>query len=472
MAAHVWIIDDEQAICWALRRAFEKEGHLVEVFSNARDALSQLTSSSKLNAVMMDMRMPGMDGFQATEQIKKLRPDVPIIMMTAFGDLSTAVQAIDAEVFEYLTKPFDLQAAIKVVSKAIAAQKIQLDNHKGSVDQIELVGDSPAIQTVYKQVAMAARSDAPVLIQGPVGAGKEMIAAAIHRHSLRKDAPFLVITPAAIAPIALSLELFGGALGGKYRSGALELAANGHLFLDEVVDLTLPVQTQLLRVLESKRYAPLSGTAKDCTTRIIASTSRDLNSVVQEGDFLAALAERLSVIVIEVAALCDRKADIVAIARSILRSIDPEGQVSFSDAAEQWMLEQAWPGNIRQLEAVVQRARMTCRGEQIQLDDLMSSYQRSQPKPQAAIGKDDALAQSVREWTRSHLKKLEREGTRVHSSNDDMFGTMHEDFLSAVEAPFLQTMMEACGNNRANVAAQLGLHRSTLRQKMRKYNLD
>ena len=207
MQKHVWIIDDEQAICWALKRALEQAGYNTETFSNAEDALAKLAETTQLDAILLDVRMPGMDGFVATAAFKKLRPKLPIIMMTAFGDLASAMQAMDLDVFEYLTKPFDLTDGLKAVAKAISFHA-PARTVSSTVAQI-LQGSSAAKQQIFKQIAIAARSDVSVLIVGPSGIEKEPVASEIHRNSNRQTAPFLAFVPIAISPIAVATELLG-----------------------------------------------------------------------------------------------------------------------------------------------------------------------------------------------------------------------------------------------------------------------
>jgi two-component system, NtrC family, nitrogen regulation response regulator GlnG len=392
--------------------------------------------------------------------------------MTAFGDLSSAVQAIELDIFEYLPKPFDLSDGLKAVSKAISS-KIPTDyrdlHPHESIDS--LVGQSADMQTVYKQIAIASKSHVPVLIHGPNGVGKESVASAIHRHSLRHRSPFLVFAPAAIPPVAVQMDLLGGYTSASvYRSGALELVGDGHLFIDEVTDLSLNLQAQLLRVLENKTYSPLGGTPKKCDARLIFSTSRDLTAAVAEGELLDGLRQRLSVFMIEMKPLAERRSDILPLAEHILYRLRGERAIGFSEEAEAWLAAQAWRGNLRELQASIEKALLVSKGNIVEVGDLQLS--RISDKPSIKSDVEIELGQAIRDWTRTQLLRLDQQGTRVLASQSDTFGTLHEDFLSAVESPFLQAMLEAYDRNRAAVAAQLGLHRSTLRQKMRKYKID
>ena len=479
MQKRIWVIDDEQAICWALKRAMEQAGYSAITFSNAKDALAELTESSQFDAVMLDMRMPGMDGLTAAAAFKKLRPRVPVIMMTAFGDLSSAMDAMDLDVFEYLTKPFDLADGLKAIAKAIASTSTPAT--KGGAESIlneTLLGSSPAMQRVYKQVALASRSDVPVLISGPIGIDKEYVASTIHRSGPRQSSPFLAFVPTAISPIAVASEFLGSlqspssrAGGTFFRSGAVELAGDGTLYVDEVSDLPLSLQAQLLRVLEHKKYNRLGdATSRACSARVLVSTSRNLRTVVAEGEFLEELRQRLDVFTIELVALSERRDDILPLAVAFLKTHAADRELGFTEDAVKWLISGAWPGNVRELRSVIDRAVVSSRGRWIDVEDLADA-DGLLPSTLPGIATD--LADAIRRWTLTHLDKLGEKDLRIQDTqSEDAFGCMYEDFLSTVERPMLQSMMEAFHHNRALIATQLGMHRSTLRQKMRRYEID
>ena len=480
MQKHVWIIDDEHAICWALKRALEQAGYKASAFSNAEDAISELPDTSQLDVIMLDMRMPGMDGLAAAALFKKERHKVPIIMMTAFGDLSSAMQAIELDVFEYLTKPFDLPEGLKAVAKAIAASSV-VPPTGGTQERQEndsLLGTSPAMQQVYKKVAIASHSDLSVLISGPIGLDKESAAAAIHRNSPRQESPFLAFVPIAISPIALATEMLGSVQslhgrerGAHLRSGAFELAGNGTLYIDEVSDLSLSLQAQLLRVLEHKKYNRLGdATSRECSARIIASTSRNLQSMVADGEFLEELRQRLNVFTIEFAPLIERPEDIRPIANAILQTYSSAGNLSFSNSALEWLIARSWTGDVREMRSVIGRAVVRSRSTCIDVENFIDA---EQPLAPISPAMEKELSGEIRRWTLSYLDRLGETGRRIQGAqSEEHFGTMYEDFLGIVEPAFLQTMLEASNHNRALVAAQLGMHRSTLRQKMRRYEID
>ena len=487
MQKHIWIIDDEQAICWALQRAVTQAGYHATSFSNAEDALAKLTKNTPLDAVILDMRMPGMDGFEATAIIKKSHPHIPVILMTAFGDLASAIHAIELDIFEYLTKPFDLADALKAISKAVSKRQQPESAAQVSSQLLQdtLLGSSAAMQSVYKQIAIASKSDVPVLLFGPSGCGKESVAAAIHRHSGRAGEPFVVFSPLAIPPVAVALELLGSSqlpgatlpdatlpnaktAGSHYRSGALDLAGNGVLYIDEVGDLPLSLQSQLLRVIEHKQFTPLGcAEPRKCNARIIVSSTRSLANLEADGEISAELNHRLSVFQIEMKPLAERREDIVPLANAFLNASRPN--LRFSKDAEGWLLSRPWSGNLRELQSVVQRAALIARGDRIELDDVSKETRSELPHD-----KDDfaGIGDAIRKWTKQHLEKLNESGQLVSDANaDEVYGSMYEDFLANIEPPFLQAMMNAFDGNRAAIAAQLGLHRSTLRQKMKRYDI-
>ena len=479
MEKHVWVIDDEQAICWSLKRALEKIGYRVTTFSTAEDALKALPSTERLDVVLMDVRLPGMDGFAATTAVKSLRPEVPVVMMTAFGDLSSAMRAMELGVFDYLTKPFELQEAMRTVAKGVQAMtraSVSVGPSEGKESGV-LLGSSPVMQRVYKQIAVAAANDVSVLVVGADGTGKETVASTIHHGSLRSEAPFLVFSPVTIAPIAIAAELLGSVQSsnsngeGPFRSGALELSGDGTLYIDEVSDLPLPLQSQLLRVLEQRQYTRVGdSTARFCSARVIMSTSRNLKALVAEGEFSDKLRQRICLFSVELPPLSERREDIVEIARSLLLEASPKRSLKFSQTALDYLASRPWPGNVRELRNAIERAIIVSGSNWIEAEDLASfAFENGHLRN----GMTADLSAEVRRWVGAHLVTLEEQGLRVSGGQmDEMFGTMYDDFLSSVERPFLQAMMEAFHHNRAAIAAQLGMHRSTLRQKMRRYQID
>ena len=346
--SHVLIVDDEESICWALRRCALEDGHEVSVASSAEDAL-ELAGRKGCDLVVLDIRLPGMDGLTAMAHFRQLLPGTPVVVITAFGSLATAVDAVRNGAFDYLTKPFDLEQALAVIRRALAqralAQRSLADHPTGPLQQSdssdELVGTSPAMQEVFKRIALAAPSRASVLITGESGTGKELVAQAIHRHSPREAGPLVPVNLAALSPTLVESELFGhvrGAFTGAdfERKGLLELAHGGTVFFDEAGDIPLPVQVKLLRALEQQETTPVGGVkARPTEFRVVAATHRDLRREVCDGKFREDLYFRLAVFEIQLPPLRERVEDIPALAERFLRQIHPgvAPTVTFSEAA-------------------------------------------------------------------------------------------------------------------------------------------
>lgn len=477
--SYFWIVDDEQAICWSIKKALEKKGHRVMTFSNAEDALEALVDQPSVQAIMLDNRLPGISGFDAAVEIKKRSPKLPIVMMTAFGDLATAIQAMQIEVFEYLTKPFDLSDAVRSLENAVLSTggSSQTTAVAEKIDSDILLGNSPSMQMVYKRIALAARSDVPVLISGEPGTGKESVAATIHKYSERARRPFLPVSPLALNLSSIDAELFGHIQNERSettltRSGIFELVGDGTVFFDEVTDLPISTQVQLLRILEHKQYIVTGDySPRECRTRIIAATTRNLKAAVADGDLHPDLLVRLQAFSIELEPLHKRREDIAPLARAILARHSSARAGSFSQEALIELEHRAWPGNIRELRNAVEYALTVARGSTIQLSDLPKVAAHTiQPSVSSGIPGVDQL---IREWVQQRLPKAssKSEAEQSHAPHE-FIGTIHDDFLSLVEPALIRAAMEQCDGNRAKVAEQLGLHRSTLRQKMRRYHIE
>lgn len=262
--SHVLIVDDEPGICWGFRELLTDEGHKVSVASSAEAAL-ELADTTTPDAVLLDVRLPGMDGLTALEHLRKRVGDAPIIVMTAFGNLETACRAVDSGAFDYLTKPFDLEEAVTVLQRALSSATRPAENDAAPADSTvegPLIGRSPAMQEVFKQIAVVARGDVPVLVTGESGTGKELVSRAIHDHGPRRNEPYVPVFLAALSPSVIESELFGHARGAftgadHDRRGLLELAGNGTVFLDEIGDVPLDVQVKLLRAIEHQEVVPV-----------------------------------------------------------------------------------------------------------------------------------------------------------------------------------------------------------------------
>ena len=364
--SRVLIVDDEPAICWAFRECLTDEGFDVDVASSAEQALS-IAQDRIPDAIVLDIRLPGMDGLDALRHLKSQATTVPVIIMTAFGSLSTAVRAIDGGAFDYLTKPVDLEKAVSLIRQAVdgaaavQASPASANNATVQADANDdlLVGSSPAMQEVFRQIALVAERDVPVLITGESGTGKDLVARAIHQHSRRKG-PFVPICIPALSDTVVESELFGhvrGAFTGAdaQRTGLLLQADKGTAFVDEIGDIPHPLQVKLLRVLETREVQPVgTGQCIPGSFRLVAATNRRLEDIVAEGRFRSDLFYRLNVFRIELPPLRERRQDILLLAHRFLKDSDGNSRLQLSEAAAQQLQQRPWHGNVRELRNVIE----------------------------------------------------------------------------------------------------------------------
>lgn len=462
--SHVLIVDDEESICWALRRLLEEEGHQVAVASSAEEAL-RVAEEQTPDLVMLDVRLPGMDGISAMAPLQRVAAEhvggregnVPIVVMTAFGSLSTAVAALGNGAFDYLIKPFDLEQAAGVIDRALSQPQRCAMRTVEPAEADELIGVSQAMQEVFKQIALAAPSGASVLITGESGTGKELVARAIHRHSRHAAGPWVPVNLASLSPTLVESELFGhvrGAFTGAAhsRQGLLELAHGGTLFFDEVGDIPPPVQVKLLRTLEQQEVVPVgSAVGRRSDFRVVAATHRDLSSEIHQGGFRQDLYYRLAVFEIRLPALRDRPEDIPLLAERFLRRIAaPAGESRFTEGAISEMLRRPWPGNVRELRNAVEHAALLARGGPIFSGHLPPAAELASAAGDAA----GALRAAVVAWTQSQLARRDQQDA------------LYEKFLAEADPALIETVLRTTGRNRLAAAKVLGMHRATLRKKL------
>jgi two-component system nitrogen regulation response regulator GlnG len=461
--SRVLVIDDEEAVCWALRRALEGEGHQVLVAASAEQAFG-LAAGHRPDAVILDVRLPGMDGLTALGRLRQLTHDAPVIVVTAFGNLTTAVKAVEGGAFDYLAKPFDLDQALDAVARAL--QRRSLEEHApanaapaaGSED---IVGHSPAMQVVFKRIALVAPREACVLITGESGTGKELVARAIHRHSSRRDRPFLPVHIAALNPALVESELFGhvkGAFTGatQSRPGLLALADGGTVFLDELADIPLAVQVKLLRVLEHNEVLPVGGNQSAAlNVRILAATHQDLPRLVAENVFRHDLFFRLNVFQVHLPPLRERPEDILPLAEHFLRRFEPSALPLLPETGR-FLTEQRWPGNVRELRNALEHAAILARG-----GPLLPEHFPTLACSPAAAKPAEQLADSVRRWLNE----------RIRESRPEPPSDLYAALLRCVEPALLEDVMRRVQGNRWVAAQWLGLNRATVRKKLGLYDL-
>jgi two-component system nitrogen regulation response regulator GlnG len=356
----IWIVDDDQSIRFVLEKALLRENLPTRSFTNPRDVLNALTGDDSGPQVLVsDIRMPGGSGLDLLEKVKAKYPGLPVIIMTAYSDLDSAVSAFQGGAFEYLPKPFDVPKAVELIRRAVEESQREEVAEERMADTPEMLGQAPAMQDVFRAIGRLSQSNVTVMITGESGSGKELVARALHKHSPRASGPFVAINTAAIPKDLLESELFGherGAFTGAQtmRRGRFEQADGGTLFLDEIGDMPFDLQTRLLRVLSDGHFYRVGGhSAVKTNVRVIAATHQNLEQRVKEGAFREDLFHRLNVIRLRLPALRERKEDVPMLTRHFLQQSAAQLGVEpkrISDAALVWLGHFAFPGNVRQLE--------------------------------------------------------------------------------------------------------------------------
>ncbi|MEQ9488409.1 MAG: nitrogen regulation protein NR(I) [Alphaproteobacteria bacterium] len=472
--ATILIADDDAAIRTVLNQALGRLGHDVKVTGSVA-SLWQWINEGEGDIVITDVLMPDGNGLDLIPQIKKRRPELRVIAMSAQNTLSTAVKANERGAFEYLPKPFDLNELLAIVQRGLdepRATSGAVESAPDGEDEIPLIGRSTAMQTVYRAIARLTATDLSVLISGESGTGKELVARALHDFSNRKGKPFVAINMAAIPRELIESELFGhekGAFTGATTrySGRFEQARGGTLFLDEIGDMPMDAQTRLLRVLQEGEYTTVGGrTPIKTDVRVISATHRDLKRQVGQGLFREDLYYRLNVVPIRLPPLRDRREDIPDLVSHFLaESVDLGlSQKTISPDAMQALQRYGWPGNVRELENLVRRLAALSIQDTIGSDDVAAELSEIEPSPSGAPGTNgetslsDAVEQHLRRYFDSHNGELPANG-------------LHGRILREVERPLLSLTLAATNGNQLKAADVLGLNRNTLRKKVRELEI-
>ncbi len=383
----VWIVDDDQSIRWVLEKALSKQQMPCRVFEDAAEVMQALEQDTP-QVLVSDIRMPGDTGLALLEQVKHRCPQVPVIVMTAYSDLDSAVSAFQGGAFEYLPKPFDIDAAVALIRRAVQESSPGSAPKEAMVDALpELLGQAPVMQEVFRAIGRLSQSSATVLITGESGTGKELVASALHRHSPRAKMPFVALNTAAIPRDLLESELFGherGAFTGAQamRRGRFEQAEGGTLFLDEIGDMPLDLQTRLLRVLSDGHYYRVGGHQPlKSNVRVIAATHQDLEARVRSGQFREDLFHRLNVIRLKLPPLRERHEDIALLARHFLQKSARELKVEpkqLSPQAMETLVKLPFPGNVRQLENLCHWMTVMAPSQVVQVNDLPADLRQAE----------------------------------------------------------------------------------------------
>ncbi len=457
----VWIIDDDRSIRWVFEKALTRENIAYKTFSSAREALSALEDETP-QVVVSDIRMPGESGLELLQKAKERFSNVPVIIMTAYSDLESAVTAFQGGAFEYLPKPFDVDHAVDLIRRAVEESMRQETATEVSESAPEILGKAQAMQEVFRAIGRLAQSHATVLITGESGTGKELVANALHRHSPRAARPFIAINTAAIPRELLESELFGherGAFTGaqSQRRGRFEQAEGGTLFLDEIGDMPQELQTRLLRVLSDSNFYRVGGHQPiKANVRVIAATHQDLDTRVRQGLFREDLFHRLNVIRLRLPSLRERREDIPLLAKHFLQSSARELSVEskrLSEGALKYLQAQDWPGNVRQLENVCHWLTVMSPSVNVEVNDLPGELRA------------ESAAQVQQNW----IAALEREAESLLNRGETaIIGELTRQFEKAL----ILRALAHTGGRRIEAAHLLGLGRNTLTRKIQELKLD
>jgi len=461
--AIAWIVDDDRSIRWVLQKALEAVDITVRAFETADVVLHELKQGREdaPDVLISDIRMPGIDGLELLSEIKERYPGLPVIIMTAYSDLDSAVSVYEGGAFEYLPKPFDVDEAVELVQRAITHSREQ---ERGPAEDInlgsEIVGEAPAMQEVFRAIGRLARSNITVLINGESGTGKELVAQALHRHSPRRQEPFIALNMAAIPKELLESELFGhekGAFTGAHvqRKGRFEQANGGTLFLDEIGDMPIELQTRLLRVLSDGEFFRVGGhSGVKADVRIVAATHQNLEKLVERGDFREDLFHRLNVIRIHIPSLRERREDIPALVGYFLNKAAKELNMStktVSPEVDMYLSQMPWPGNVRQLENTCRWLTVMSPGQVVQMDDLPVELSADNAEGSAMQGSD--WQQLFRQWAAS----------KALSGQEGVLA----DVVPLIEQLLMEVALEKTAGKRQEAAKLLGWGRNTLTRKLK-----
>lgn len=459
----VWIVDDDRSIRWVLEKTLARENIPFKSFASANEALAQLDDGAEPPQVLVsDIRMPGQSGLDLLQVFKTRFPQLPVIIMTAYSDLESAVAAFQGGAFEYLPKPFDVDQAVELIRRAVD----QSMHQSGAAEEVgltpEILGQAPAMQDVFRAIGRLAQSHATVLITGESGSGKELVARALHRHSPRADKAFVAINTAAIPKDLLESELFGherGAFTGAQtqRRGRFEQADGGTLFLDEIGDMPSELQTRLLRVLSDGHFYRVGGHAPiKANVRVIAATHQNLEGRVKDGLFREDLFHRLNVIRIRLPSLRERREDIPLLCRHFLQKSAQELGVEtkrLTEGAVKYLMGLDFPGNVRQLENVCHWLTVMAPGQQVDVLDLPPEL------------RDSPVVHMVTDWESA----LAHEADRLLKANE---GDVHGKLNDIFERILISRALAHTGGRRIEAAVALGIGRNTITRKIQDLGLD
>ena len=459
----VWVLDDDKSIRWVFEKALSRADIPCQCFSNTNEAINQFNHETP-SVILSDIRMPGESGIDFLTKVKEKFPNIPIIIMTAYSDLDTAVSAFQKGAFEYIAKPFDIDKVLEIINQALE-QTIQrdIDSNMPVDDLPEIIGQAQSMQEVFRAIGRLSNSNATVLLNGESGSGKELVANAIHKNSDRKDSPFIAINTAAIPKDLLEAELFGyekGSFTGaqNLRKGRFEQSDGGTLFLDEIGDMPMELQTRLLRVLSNGQFYRIGGQDSiNINVRVIAATHQNLEEYVKDGKFREDLFHRLNVIRITVPPLRKRIEDIPILSKYFLSKSANQLNVAtkfLSKEVLEYFNNLQWRGNVRQLENVCHWLTVMSPGNQLIVSDLPSELK---DEPLNSINGAD-------EWQENLARDLSRQlldGTL----------NLHKFFIDQVEKTIIEKTLEHTKYRKIEAASLLGIGRNTITRKIKELKI-
>lgn len=516
----IWVVDDDHSIRWVLQKAISREGIPCEIFSSAAEVLERLETDVP-QVLVSDIRMPGQSGLDLLSKVRELQPDLPVIIMTAYSDLDSAVSAFQGGAFEYLPKPFDVEKAVELILRAVRESQAEEFVDEADAGSPEILGQAPAMQEVFRAIGRLSQSNVTVLITGESGAGKELVARALHRHSPRATQPFIALNTAAIPKDLLESELFGHERGSftgaqAQRRGRFEQAEGGTLFLDEIGDMPAELQTRLLRVLSDGHFYRVGGQQPiKANVRVIAATHQDLDERVKQGLFREDLYHRLNVIRLRLPPLRERQEDIPILAKHFLsvsaRELGTETK-RLSEAAVRVICEFPFPGNVRQLENVCRWITVMAPAQLVEARDLppelkafqtgaspvteqapatpaVSNLWLTETSPTApsgaALSGTSAMSAGKYPFESSAPETIANVQVPVGSASwlellfleaEKALESGQPDVMDALTAQFETTMIQAAlkatHGKRIEAAQRLGIGRNTITRKIQDLNID
>jgi len=459
----VWIVDDDRSIRWVFEKALSREGIAYNSFASAREALDALAGGPP-QVLISDIRMPGQSGIELLRQVKEKHPAVPVIVMTAYSDLESAVAAFQGGAYEYLAKPFDVDQAVELIRRALDESQREQAALEPLGEVPEILGQAPAMQEVFRAIGRLSQSSATVLITGESGTGKELVARALHRHSTRVSKPFVAINTAAMPKDLLESELFGherGAFTGAQalRRGRFEQAEGGTLFLDEIGDMPSELQTRLLRVLSDGTFYRVGGHQQlKANVRVIAATHQELESRVRDGAFREDLYHRLNVIRVRIPSLRERREDIPLLARHFLAKSAKELSVESKRLSDDVLVHLArmdFPGNVRQVESLCHWLTVMAPGRVIGIADLPAEF-RAEPANASQV--------PVSDWIAALEQEVER---RLARGDTGVLEQLSRQF----ERSLISKALARTGGRRIEAANLLGMGRNTITRKIQELGI-